>query len=53
MMAAETLNGSTARGYQVWFSSFCCNLVFFSIGIIGCMAFAPYLAGVASNNVRS
>ena len=39
--------------YQVWFSSFCCNLVFFSIGIIGCMAFAPYLAGVASNNVRS
>lgn len=34
----------------VWFSSFCCNIVFFAIGISGCMAFGPYLAGVASNN---
>jgi hypothetical protein len=41
---------SVSVNKTVWFSSFCCNLVFFAIGIIGCMAFGPYLAGVASNN---
>ena len=35
---------------RVWFSSFCCNLVFFAIGIVSCMAFWPYLQGVATNN---
>lgn len=33
----------------VWISTFCCNLIFFVIGIIGCMAFRPYLQGPASN----
>jgi hypothetical protein len=34
----------------VWFASFMCNVIFFVIGIVGCMAFGPYLAGPASNN---
>ena len=34
----------------VWLSTFCCNLVFFAIGVVGCMAWAPHLAGPATNS---
>eukprot|EP00051_Salpingoeca_urceolata_P006736 m.89093 g.89093 ORF g.89093 m.89093 type:complete len:562 (+) comp14964_c0_seq2:148-1833(+) len=33
----------------VWLATSLCNLIFFVIGIPGCMAFAKYLAGPATN----
>ena len=46
------LNQTPARrqvNKTVWIATACCNLIFFAVGITGAMAFAPYLAGPATN----
>eukprot|EP01060_Flectonema_neradi_P026535 TRINITY_DN3555_c0_g1_i1.p1 TRINITY_DN3555_c0_g1~~TRINITY_DN3555_c0_g1_i1.p1 ORF type:complete len:472 (+),score=70.18 TRINITY_DN3555_c0_g1_i1:339-1754(+) len=35
---------------SVWISTWLCNLIFFWLGISGCMAFQQFLAGPATNN---